>query len=80
MNLGVEGSQLINGTDVKGFEDYIGARIVYPEYTMEIKKALLGSERVQNAVAQLAVKTKEEDKAKQKHQLWKHGIGIALIV
>jgi hypothetical protein len=53
-NLGSEGSQLINGSDVKAFEDYIGARIVYPEYTIEIKKALLGSQRVRNAVALIA--------------------------
>jgi hypothetical protein len=76
MNLGSEGSQLISGTDVKGFADYIGARIIYPEYTMEIKKALLGSERVKKAVSKLAQASKEEDIEKTKHVLWKQSIEI----
>ncbi|KAL3901083.1 MAG: hypothetical protein SGCHY_000870 [Lobulomycetales sp.] len=88
LNLGSESHAFINGSDVIGFEDYVGARVIYPEYTMEIRKALLGSTRVRNAVAQLAQASKvfnigqpfmndqEEDMEKTKHKLWKQSIEI----
>lgn len=43
LNLGSESHAFINGSDVIGFEDYVGARVIYPEYTMEIRKVRLAA-------------------------------------
>ncbi|KAI9592107.1 acyltransferase-domain-containing protein [Syncephalis fuscata] len=44
------------GAGWRSYRDYIGARILYPNYTKDIKKAVLSSDRVRNTIKYLSGK------------------------
>ena len=83
LNLSTESSAFYNGADWRGYENFIGSRILYPEYTTEIKKALLGSDRgilnadaVRNAIQQLSVNLDGQLRQKAQHKLWKQSMDV----
>ncbi|KAJ3165168.1 hypothetical protein HK101_000288 [Irineochytrium annulatum] len=56
IRLGAEGSAFYSGAGWRAYQNYIGARIFYPEYSVEIRNALMSSERIRAAVKQMAEK------------------------
>ncbi|KAI8071456.1 hypothetical protein BC940DRAFT_294491 [Gongronella butleri] len=50
LNLGL----YYNGTGWRGYNDYVGTKIYYPEFSARMKKMVLGSENVQKVIEELA--------------------------
>ncbi|KAI9350608.1 acyltransferase-domain-containing protein [Zopfochytrium polystomum] len=69
IRLMAESSAFYSGSGWRGYENYIGARIFYPEYSSEIRSALLRSERLRavvKAMAQKRLAAKANDAAASK--------------
>ncbi|KAJ3218193.1 hypothetical protein HDU67_006455 [Dinochytrium kinnereticum] len=56
IRLTAESSAFYTGTGWRSYQNYIGARIFYPEYSIEIRNALMTSDRVRAVVKSLAEK------------------------
>ncbi|KAJ3227899.1 hypothetical protein HK099_008309 [Clydaea vesicula] len=70
-------SAFYSGAGWRAYEEYIGTKILYPEYTLSIKKALLGSDRVKSAINKLLEEAPEKERQKKKHILWRETESIA---
>ncbi|KAJ3360646.1 hypothetical protein GGF32_008262 [Allomyces javanicus] len=54
IRLTAEGSAFFTGSGWRKYENYIGAPILYPDYTSDMMKAVMGSDAVQQAIAEAA--------------------------
>lgn len=55
IRLTAESSAFFSGSGWRAYENYIGSRILYPEYTDEVKRSVFESARVQRAIRAEAI-------------------------